>query len=152
MLGKPARDMIRQQVARLAPEAGWVEADHCPQGLRSASGGSLPTEALAGKAVAAFCGVGNPAGFQHTLQMCGYRVIAFREFADHYRYARADVDSLIAWAENLDAEAVVCTHKDLVKLGRDNIGCRPLWAVTIALEFLAGQADLEARLARLAHA
>lgn len=152
MLETPAREAIRQQVARLAPKAGWAEADHCPQRLRNASGGNLPTEALAGKAVAAFCGVGNPAGFQHTLQMCGYRVIAFREFADHYRYTRADVDSLIAWAEDLDAEAVVCTHKDLVKLGLDSIGCRPLWAVTIALEFLAGQADLAARLAHLVSA
>ena len=51
--------------------------------------------------------------------------------------------------ENLEVEAVVCTHKDLVKLEIDSIGRRPLWAVTIALEFSVGQADLEARLSRL---
>lgn len=148
-LEKPAREAIRQQVAQNAPKAAWAEAEHCAQGLRNASSGQLPIESLAGKSVAAFCGVGNPAGFRHTLQMCGHRVIAFREFADHYRYMRADLESLIAWSEGLDVEAVVCTHKDLVKLGVDCLGRRPLWAVTIALEFLAGQADLETRLAAL---
>jgi tetraacyldisaccharide 4'-kinase len=149
MLERPAREAIRQQVAQLAPKAAWAEADHGARGLRNASGRQLPTESLARKAVAAFCGVGNPAGFRHTLQLCGYRVIAFREFADHYRYTRADVESLNAWAENLEAEAVVCTHKDLVKLEIDSIGRRPLWTVTIALEFSVGQADLEAKLSRL---
>ncbi len=152
MLEASAREAIRQQVAQLAPKAGWAEADHCPQGLRNACGQQQPTQSLAGKAVAAFCGVGNPAGFRQTLQLCGYRVIALREFADHYRYTRADVESLIAWADGLDVEAVLCTHKDLVKLGIDNIGRRPLWAVTIAVELLAGQADLEARLVPLASA
>jgi tetraacyldisaccharide 4'-kinase len=150
MLESTAREAIRQQVARLAPNAGWAEADHCPRGLRSAGGRQQPIQSLAGKAVAAFCGVGNPAGFRHTLQLCGYQVIAFREFADHYRYTRADVDSLIAWAENLNVEAVVCTHKDLVKLAIDTLGRRPLWAVTVVLELFAGQADLEARLSRVA--
>ena len=120
----------------------------CPR--RNAGGQQQPTQSLTEKAVAAFCGVGNPAGFRHTLQLCGYRVIALREFADHYRYARADVESLVAWANDLDVEAVLCTHKDLVKLRIDQIGRRPLWAVTIALDLLDGRADLEARLARLA--
>jgi tetraacyldisaccharide 4'-kinase len=152
MLEPPLREAIRQEVARLAPGADWAEVDYRPQSLRNASGRVEPVESQAGKAVAAFCGVGNPEGFRHTLRMCGYRVIAFREFADHYRYARADVESLIAWADGLDVEAVLCTHKDLVKLGIDRLGRRPLWAVTIALEFLAGQAELESRLVPLASA
>jgi tetraacyldisaccharide 4'-kinase len=150
MLAPAARETLRRQVARLAPKARWAEVDHGPQSLRNASGQQQPTQSLAEKAVAAFCGVGNPAGFRHTLQLCGYRVIALREFADHYRYTRADVESLVAWANALDVEAVLCTHKDLVKLRIDTIGRRPLWAMTIALELFEGRADLEAKLARLA--
>jgi tetraacyldisaccharide 4'-kinase len=150
MLDPAAREAIRRHVAQLAPSAGWAEVEHRPRWLRNADGRHEPISSLAGKAVAAFCGIGNPAGFQHTLQLCGYRVIGFREFADHYRYTRADVRTLISWAEGLGVEAVLCTHKDLVKLGINAIGRRPLWAVTIALELLTGQAELEARLARLA--
>lgn len=150
MLDPPSREAIRQRVAGLAPRADWAEVDFRPHSLRNASGIVEPIASLSGKTVAAFCGVGNPAGFRHTLRMCGCRVIAFREFADHYRYTRADMESLTPWADGLEIEAVLCTHKDLVKLGVDRVGRLPLWAVTIAPEFLAGQAALESRLARLA--
>ena len=149
LLSPARRDEIRRQAALLAPGAAWAEVVHAPQGLRNSSGREESPDALADYPVAAFCGVGNPAGFRHTLELCGYRVIAFREFADHYRYARADVDRLIAWAEDLEVAAVLCTHKDLVKLGIDQLGSRPLWALTIALEFLAGQEAFEVRLAGL---
>jgi len=149
LLSPARRNEIRRQAALLAPQAAWAEVIHAPQGLRNSSGREESFGSLTNCPVAAFCGVGNPAGFRHTLELCGYRVIAFREFADHYRYARADIDWLIAWAEGLEVAAVLCTHKDLVKLGVDQFGSRPLWALTIALEFLAGRETFEARLAGL---
>ena len=45
-----------------------------------------PLESLRGRPVAAFCGVGNPAGFRHTLSSCGYQLAGFREFPDHHAY------------------------------------------------------------------
>ena len=38
---------------------------------------------------------------------------------------------------------VVCTHKDLVKVARKELGNRPLRAVLVGLEFLAGLQELE---------
>ncbi len=149
LLSPAQRNEIRRQAALLAPQATCAEVIHAPQCLRNGSGREQSLGSLANCPVAAFCGVGNPAGFRRTLEMCGYRVIAFREFADHYRYARADIDWLIAWAEGLEVAAVLCTHKDLVKLGVDQLGRRPLWALSILLEFLAGREDFEARLAGL---
>ena len=35
-------------------------------------------------------------------------------------------------------EAVVCTSKDLVKLGVDHLGRVPLWSLSISLAFLQG--------------
>lgn len=143
------REAIRRRVAAIAPRAAWAEVDHVPQTLQNSSGQQQPIASLAGRPVAAFCGIGNPAGFLHTLRSCGYRVIAFREFADHWGYSRADADALAAWAANLKVDAVVCTHKDLVKLKADRLGERPLWAVRVALQFLVGQAEFESRLERL---
>jgi tetraacyldisaccharide 4'-kinase len=143
------RETIRRRVRRYAPQSAWAETIHAPRGLRDAVGRQEPLAMLAGKRVAAFCGVGNPAGFRHTLKICGLETTAFREFADHYRFARKDVESLSAWADASDAEAVVCTHKDLVKLGTDRIGRLPLWAVAIGLEFLTGEKELQSRLAEL---
>ncbi len=149
LISPERREAIRQEVHRHAPAAVWAETIHAPRALRNASGTERPLASLAEKRVAAFCGVGNPAGFRRTLEISGYEVIAFREFADHYRYARADVEGLIAWARELDVAAVLCTHKDLVKLAVDQLGNRPLWAVTIALEFLRGAEALEAKLAEV---
>ena len=102
-----------------------------------------------GKPVAAFCGIGNPAGFRHTLETCGWQVAGFREFPDHHRFNRADVQSLAEWAGEIEAAAIVCTGKDLVKLGIDSLGPRSLWAVDIGLDFLHGQAEFEAELTRV---
>jgi tetraacyldisaccharide 4'-kinase len=124
----------------------WLECDHVPRELQSASGSVSDLSSLADKPVAAFCGIGNPAGFRRTLEQCGFNVTAFREFPDHFSYQRADVKSLAAWATGLPVEAVLCTQKDLVKLGIDRLGLRPLWAVTIGLEIAARQAEFEARL------
>lgn len=143
------RQRIRDAIARFAPSAIWLEASHRPVKLLSASGSERPIATLAGQAVAAFCGIGNPAGFRHTLAELGCRLVEMREFSDHFAYQRADVESLSEWTRALPVEAVVCTHKDLVKLGVDQIGSRPLWAIVIGLAFSNGQSELEGRLASL---
>jgi len=150
LLEPDERARIRERVHRYAPEAAWAEVMHAPQRLLSSSGETQSLDTLRDKPVAAFCGIGNPAGFRHTLERCACRAVDFREFPDHHRYGRADVESLADWADRLDVAAVVCTHKDLVKLSVEGLGRRPLWAVTIGIEFLTGQAEMEARLDALA--
>ena len=149
MLEEPQREQIWQTVRRYAPQAVRVEAMHAPRALLCCDGREEPLESLRGRPVAAFCGIGNPAGFRHTLATCGFKLADFREFPDHHRYDRSDVESLADWADNVDPAAVLCTHKDLVKLGVDQLGRRPLRAIRIGLELLAGQDPLEARLAAL---
>lgn len=146
------RRRVRQTVARLAPEAAWLEIAHRAETLLGARGATAAVETLRDRPVAAFCGLGNPAGFRGTLAQCGYRVVEFREYPDHHAYTRDDVADLAAWAERLPIEAVVTTHKDLVKLRAERLGPRPLWALAIGIEFLAGREALEARLRAVADA
>ncbi|MHC4404870.1 MAG: tetraacyldisaccharide 4'-kinase, partial [Planctomycetota bacterium] len=68
MIGPEERAAIRQRVLRYAPQIGWAEVAHAPRVLRSAAGREEPVDALRGRPVAAFCGIGNPAGFRHTLE------------------------------------------------------------------------------------
>ncbi len=146
----PARRAEIWETVRLhAPAALRAEAIHAPRTLVSSAGGEMPLEAIRGQAVAAFCGIGNPAGFRHTLAACGCRVVAFREFPDHFRYTPRELDRLAQWCDGLGVAAVVCTGKDLVKIPRDRLGNVPLWAVRIEMEFLVGGDDLGSRLGRL---
>lgn len=145
-LDEAARAALWQIVRSHAPQALTAETIHAPRRLSSASGIETSLDSLRGQPVAAFCGIGNPAGFRHTLDACGCRLVGFREFADHHGYSSADLDSLSTWAAELGTAAVLCTGKDLVKISTENLANRPLWGVDIELEFITGQKSLESRL------
>jgi tetraacyldisaccharide 4'-kinase len=146
LVDAPARAAIRNEVRRHAPAAIWAEATHAPESLLSSDGTQQPLSHLAGQRVAAFAGIGNPAGFRHALAACGYQVAAMREFADHFAYSARDAESLAAWANSLDVAAAICTHKDLVKIGSLWTGNKPLWALSSRLRIEAGAAELCATL------
>ncbi len=141
------RVAIRERVARLAPRAAWCEAVHASGGLINSMGQTQSLEALHGRRVAAFCGLGNPAGFRRTLETTGCEIVAWREFPDHHAFSSADLAALARAAEEAAADFLVCTHKDLVKIGRERLGDRPLWAVTVELQFIVGEELLDAKLA-----
>ena len=146
MIEEASRNTLWETIRRYAPRAMCAEVIHAPKRLISAAGVLSPLDSVRDQPVAAFCGIGNPAGFRNTLETCGCRVVGFREFPDHHGYSQVDVERLSAWAESLDAAVVLCTGKDLVKLSTDRLGRCPLWAVNIELEFLTGQETLESRL------
>ena len=147
MVEEDAPASIRRRATELAPDALWVETSHGPKSLVDYRGTQSPLTQLADKRLAAFCGIGTPEGFRHTLAACGLEPVDLREFPDHHAYDRADVASLAAWAEEIQAEALVCTEKDLVKLGVGELGGRPLLAVRIGLDILQGEDELIKRLA-----
>ena len=141
------RAEIREAAMRHAPSAIWLELVHQPRQLIGSPDGTAAIESLHGRPIAAFCGIGNPAGFRHSLSACGLEVVSFREFPDHHSYSASDIASLGELAR--DAEALVCTHKDLVKIVLPNIGEIPLWALQIGLSIQDGLALLEEKLQAL---
>jgi tetraacyldisaccharide 4'-kinase len=150
MLEASEREKIRLRVAKIAPKAAWAEIRHAPLELLASTGMIQTLDSLSGKKIAAFCGLGNPAGFRHTLETCGYTIAGFRDFPDHHRYSREDIESLATWVQELGVDAVVCTHKDLVKIGLEKLGGRPLFAMRVGIEFFTGQPALEILLEKLA--
>ena len=143
------REEIWRPLRKLAPKAVYAEVRHTPIELISANGGHSPMDSLKDVPLAAFCGLGNPAGFRHTIQSCGCHLVELREFPDHHCYSREDIESISDWANRLGVAAVLCTHKDLVKIGLDQLGNLPLWAVRVGIDFLGGQEAVEARLLAL---
>lgn len=140
------RQSVRRFVEQTAPGAAWLELAHVAKYLWRAGGTEERLDSLVGRRVAAFCGIGNPAAFGRTLADCGYEVAGWRTFADHHNYSRGDVEDISRWAANVRAEAVLCTHKDLVKLQTRRLGNVPLFAVVIGLEIREGLEALEIKL------
>ena len=142
-----ARVALRNRVMHLAPSALWLELLHQPSSLISATQQQRDLSALRGKRVAAFCGIGNPAGFRHTLATCGLEVAALQEFPDHFAYDEKSLQALDIWAQRqMNVQAVVCTRKDLVKIPRTELGGLPLWALEVELNIVRGQFALEEKL------
>ncbi|MCA9241181.1 MAG: tetraacyldisaccharide 4'-kinase [Planctomycetales bacterium] len=148
MVDAEARRAVQAEVQRRAPSALWCEASHTAQRLVNSAGVSEGLEHLAGKQVLAFCGIGNPAAFRHTVEALGCRLAAWREFPDHHAYSRADIESLAAQAAG--AELAICTHKDLAKIHNESLGETPLWALEIEMSLLAGEAELDRQVSRIA--
>jgi tetraacyldisaccharide 4'-kinase len=149
LLDSSGRDLIRGRVAKLAPDAVWCEAAHAPQELLNSAGGIEPLTTLRGRRVAAFCGIGNPAAFRHAVAQAGCEIVSWREFPDHHAYGRVDQEELSRAVATSNAEIAVCTHKDLVKIAIEQLGGRPLWALTVEMKILVGEAAIEAALAKV---
>jgi tetraacyldisaccharide 4'-kinase len=88
----------------------------------------------------AFCGIGNPGPFFDTAAQ--HMTLADRRtFPDHHAYTAADLEALLHRAVELDADALLTTQKDWVKL-RSLVNSRPLdrpiWRPELRVEWCGG--------------
>jgi tetraacyldisaccharide 4'-kinase len=144
------RERIRRSVACAAPGIPLIEARHSPIDLLDGDGRTLLLAELAGKDVAAFCGIGNPEGFRRTLAPLCRRIVDLKVFPDHHLYQAGDVALLTGWAGGMEPDLALTTQKDLVKLRIATLGRVPLRALRIGLEITDGLDALERLLEPLA--
>jgi tetraacyldisaccharide 4'-kinase len=141
------RGRLREEIARHAAGVPLVETTHRPIEWVNAERTPAALDCIAGRPTAAFCGIGNPQAFRHTLHALGIAAEALRTYPDHHAYKRADVEELRAWAGQQARDAViVTTQKDLVKLRLIQLAGRELWALRIGLHVEAGEDVLQQRL------
>ena len=89
-----ARAAIRGEVRRRGRACRFVESRHAPLDLIDGEAAVYPLDDLAGKEVAAFCGIGNPEGFRRTVSRCARRTLELKVFPDHHPYSAGDVGEL----------------------------------------------------------
>lgn len=71
--------------------------------------------ALAGRRVYAFAGIGRPEKFYNSLRQIGCDLAGTRDFGDHHRYRAEEISQIIEQARQSDAIPVT-TEKDFVRL------------------------------------
>src|SRR6185369_6847792 len=87
-------------------------------------------DALQGRKVFAFAGIGRPDKFFETLRNLGAELTDTRPFPDHHRFTPAELSSLRKDAQD-DGAVLVTTEKDFVRLAsedRDGILTLPVRA------------------------
>jgi tetraacyldisaccharide 4'-kinase len=113
---------------------------HKPLYAQTYDGYRISIEQLKNKKVAAFCGIGNPKSFFAQLKDIGCDVLAENAYNDHHNYTKSDIEDITEEAIYLDADLVLTTQKDWVKISAmaGDFGANFAF-IAMALEFLSGK-------------
>jgi tetraacyldisaccharide 4'-kinase len=82
-------------------------------------------EAVSGRAVVAFAGIGRPAKFFGSLRAAGARLVAQHVFPDHHPYREAELRRL--------ADEATAAGALLVTTAKDQVRLTPLWRDRVAI-------------------
>lgn len=107
-----------------------------PSGVLDAAGHSIIPR---GQRVMVVCAVGNPESVLNTVSQMGLNVVGEVTRRDHYVYTPHDYAKMQRRAQELDAEAMVTTMKDWVKLANlcqevapaKAASVRPVWRIPV---------------------
>lgn len=127
--GGGAADRARARAAAGGvPEVRWAFE---PGGIRRVGS----DETTSPRRVVVASGIGNPAGFVATAREAGLEVVDEVAYPDHHRFRPAELEALEARRRELDADAILLTEKDEVRIPEDTrngrlavleLACRPL--------------------------
>lgn len=82
-----------------------------------------------------FCGLGNPSGFFRTALETGFIETGRTIFPDHYPYKKTDLLELEAKAQAENAQVLLTTEKDGIKLEKFEKSSIPIWQLGIEVSF-----------------
>jgi tetraacyldisaccharide 4'-kinase len=113
------------------------------------------TNLLKGRKVLAFSGIAANADFKRTVEDYGCNLCCFLGFADHYRYADSDIQSILNAAAEAGVQILVTTEKDYVRIAHR--APLPITLVVIGIRLDFGEDEtafteyLQSRLKELNH-
>jgi tetraacyldisaccharide 4'-kinase len=132
------------------PGVDTIECAHRPQYLqRFGSDERQPLSYLKGRRVVAFCGIATPESFEKFLRDLGAKIVGRERYLDHYRYGPEDFDELAELARYHDAECLITTEKDAVRIPDELKWSRPLYYLRLEIEILRGACDFDEAVGRI---
>ncbi len=121
-----------------------------PRALKGISDDAAPPlSAIRGKRALIFSGVGNPNQFRRMADKLGVHVVDECVFRDHVAYTPSRLGEIARRVEQSHPDVALTTEKDLVKVRSRWSPAVPVFAVSIAVEFVEGQRRLDDALSSL---
>ncbi|KPK99712.1 MAG: hypothetical protein AMJ91_06710 [candidate division Zixibacteria bacterium SM23_73_3] len=122
------------------PQAPTVRSVYQIRSIERLSDGSLVNpKDVENKKALAFSGIGNPLSFENSLKQLQVQILKHRIFLDHFPYRKKDVWSLIQEATNLNANFIITTEKDSVRIPLMNQQDIPFYVLKIDLKITRGE-------------
>jgi len=149
LVGPGRLDQLREQLVAAAPQASYHRAVHRATHVIDPQGRVAEPSVLTARPALAFCGLGNPDGFFGTLRKLGVPLVAQMSFDDHVVYDSALVAKINRQADVQDAEVLLTTQKDAVKLSGLSFD-RPVLQLAVTIDVVEGRDELVEAIRRVA--
>jgi len=99
------------------PGKSLFRGNHTPEKIVFSDGDRVyDPDFLKGKHVMAFAGIARPDVFRETLVKLGADLVFFKGFRDHYSYGHSEIKDLLATKNRINADYMLTTEKDWVRL------------------------------------
>jgi tetraacyldisaccharide 4'-kinase len=122
---QPMEALLRQ----IHPNPSIFHSHYEPVGLVGAQKEWSDVQALKGKKVLALSAIAHPASFVSLLRSSGAEVVTEEVYPDHHNYTSEDIISIAQKAK--EAEWIVTTEKDMVKLENFDLSQMPIRALRV---------------------
>ncbi|MCG8404063.1 MAG: tetraacyldisaccharide 4'-kinase [Phycisphaerales bacterium] len=131
-----SRRLMLAQVNRTSGGKPVVHAVHRIVGFMDIAGEAIPVEGAGAMRAVVFAGIANFDSFRRSVEETGVEIVAAYEYPDHHDYTSEEITALGDVAVTLEANVILTTEKDAVKLtGRwKEEGCR-LLVLRLEIEF-----------------
>lgn len=134
-------DDLKTYLHAHAPKAPIATAVHQPVWVMDETGRQLSPKAVAQKRAFLFCGLGNPRAFLNTAIGLDVRIVEAAGLEDHVEYTDEVIADLCAAAEKAEAEIMLTTRKDGVKLAGKAF-THPVWQLGVQMHITDGRNEL----------
>lgn len=138
---------LGNRIVQMGLSASLHAAVHTPVSFVDQDGGEIPLTEVQGRKIYGFCGIANPGSFFQVLRDLGASLLDHRIFDDHVVYAPKTIDDLRNAAQSCDAEILVTTEKDFVKLVGVDFS-KALWRLKVEIQIVDGETELIEKLRR----
>ncbi|MBP2646129.1 MAG: lpxK [Firmicutes bacterium] len=147
-----AKDTIRNALTKYNSEALVVESIHDTQYFieveewyKGVKPEKLVLENVRDRKILVFSAIGNPVSFEQTIWGVGGEVVATVRFPDHHDYTMVEMQEVMQKALDKEANALVTTEKDAVKIPSEFIHSDrplPIYVSIMEVQIIDGQEPL----------
>jgi tetraacyldisaccharide 4'-kinase len=153
LAGKERLRDLEDTIRCLGFTGGVAHAEHAPVKLvRLGDDAEVSLDELQGAVVAPFCGIGNPRGFERTLESLGAELskMGTMRMDDHANFSTRElhkqIEPFLRMSQEVGATCAVCTQKDAVKFregGLDiDVGI-PVYELRVEFRIIKNERDLK---------
>ena len=141
---------LEQTIRRFNNTAEIIECAHKLRYLVDFSTGEkFELSTLDGRKVACFSAIAAPESFERFLRDFGAKLVLRKRFLDHHRFTTAELDEVFSAAARADAEFVVTTEKDSVRIAKDYSPRVRFFYTKLEIDILSGADDFENAVERI---